>query len=397
MNKHRLILKLLFLLIFFVAVANSFFAEAFTSIVFLNFSVAQLTNGFFLIIFLFYNFFNSDREFWNYLVPLLLLSLFSLISTIWSPYPFVASVFSLKLLFIVNVFVLTANLITRDILKENQVLFLAKGVVLITIVGQTFGLLLGVNVYNNEFSSAGLSDNSSVVSAQLLFALPVIFMGNFKRKTDFFYVFLILFSIIFTLRRSALISVLLVLMVILIANLFSLSNTQRQKLNWVLLSTAIVFSFFWILNHFEVGNALISRLIDLNPARGGSASGRYDFQYLGVRYILTQDFFPMLLGEGFGFSIAVNVKNGFTPIGMHSDLIDIFIGLGFVGIIFYLWFIYRIWMVITKFHLGSANSNALLSFFIAIVSISIFTGGFFEMNTMLGYMTFALVYAKVHA
>lgn len=394
MNKHKFALRILFFLAFFVASANSFFSDAFISPVISEISFSQILNGIFLLVFLTYNFFYSNSHYWKFLTPLFLLALFSMLSAIWSPYPFVAVVFSFKLLFIINVFILANNLTWHNLLTEANLGALAKSIIIISVVGQIAGYMLGINAYNSKYSIAGLSDNVSIISAQVLFCLPVIFVGNFKKKTDFIYIFLVLFSILFTLRRSALISLLLVLSLVFLLNLFSSSVNRLKKIRWLTFAILICALIAYIISSTPIGNAFLTRLADLDISGGGTASGRYEFQRLGFIHSTQRDIFSMVFGEGFGSSISVNLDNGFKAIGMHSDFLDILIGLGFVGIFFYIWFLKKIWDQIRSIPSGHPYFNALVTFLGAIVSLGFFSGGFFEMNTMLGYMCFALIYAK---
>lgn len=394
MNRHILLFYILSFLIYFIAFANSFFSDIFVKPLESGLSPSQLISGFFLIVFIIYNFFNSAVKYWNYLASLILLALYGLISALWSSYPIVAAVFSFKLLFIVNVFILAASLTQKNILNEVRLINLAKVFILITIVGQVVGRLTGVNTYDSEFSSAGLADNVSVIAGQLLFALPALFVDSFRKKTDFIYIFLILFSNVFTLRRSTLISLLLVLTVVFIVNLFSSSSSNRKRLIWILVSILFVVSFIYMLITTQIGHALIIRLNDLDISRGGTASGRYDFQRLGFMYSIRRDLIALFFGDGFGYSITVNVNNGFKPIGMHSDFLDIFIGLGIMGMVLYLSFLKKIWYQIKINPIGGPYFNSSLSFFVAIVSLGLFSGGFFEMKAMLGYITMGLIYSR---
>jgi O-antigen ligase len=391
MNIHKFVLKLLFLLIYVVAFANSFFSNAFIDPSKLGLSPAQVLNGILLIIFFIYNISNSSTSDWKFLSPLLILSFFSLISSIWSPFPFIATVFSLKLFFIINVFVLTFTLSKKNILNERKLLMIARRVILITIIGQAIGLFLGINMYDIEYSSAGLFDNGSIISAQMLFALPSMFLSQFKKRIDLIYIFLIFISILFTLRRSALIAFLLILFIVLLLHISSSSNSLRYKLRLLVIGLIITILFVFVLTSTQIGNSFLSRLTELNPNHG-SASGRYNFQYSGLQYSLHRDLFPMLFGEGYGSSLEVNVNNGFNPIGMHNDFLDIFIGLGIVGLLFFLHFLQKIWRYARTFPVDHPYFNTLISFSIAILSISFFTGGFYEMNTILGYMSLAFTY-----
>lgn len=394
MSKHKLISFLLFFTVYFVAIANSFISDIFSESRVTHFSISQLINAFFLTVLCFYNFFNADSIFWKFLSPLLLLAIYGLISALWSPFSFIAIVFSLKLFFIVNVFILSANLTIRNLLTEEKLLFLAKGVIMITVAGQVVGHLLGVTTYNSEFSTAGLSDNSSTISGQLLFALPAIFIGNFKKRTDLIFILLIIFSNIFTLRRSTYLSLLLVLAIVFIVNFVSSSGSTKKKLRWLVISLVITILVVLFMTSTPVGQVFLTRLAELNPNQGGTASGRYNFQYSGFIYSLQRDLISMLFGGGFGYSIVVNVNNGFIPIGMHSDFLDIFIGLGIIGLGMFFWFLKRLWDLIRKNTMGGPYFNASISFFLAITTLGFFSGGFFEMKTMLGYMSLGLIYAR---
>lgn len=143
-----------------------------------------------------------------------------------------------------------------------------------------------------------------------------------------------------------------------------------------------------------IGQVFLTRLAELNPNQGGTASGRYNFQYSGFIYSLQRDLISMLFGGGFGYSIVVNVNNGFIPIGMHSDFLDIFIGLGIIGFGMFFWFLKRLWDLTRKNTVGGPYFNASISFFLAITTLGFFSGGFFEMKTMLGYMSLGLIYAR---
>jgi len=181
MTQHKLILQLSFILICFLAVANSFLAETIVKRFGAELSISQSVIGVFLILFLIYNYSYSDKEYWKFMSPLFLLTIYALVSSIWSPFPIVAIVFSFKLLFIINIFILASNMADRNLLRAIDLVVLAKLVIIITVLGQIIGHIIGINVYNSKYSTAGLSDNASIVSAQLLFCIPALFLGNFKR------------------------------------------------------------------------------------------------------------------------------------------------------------------------------------------------------------------------
>lgn len=388
------ILKILFVFVLVIAIANSLFAELFNSTIAINLSLYQIVLGSFLILFFFYNHTYSHTATWNFISPLLYISFFSLLSAIWSPYPILAIIFSIKLLFIINIFVLSATLTQKCILNEHHLIKLTMAVILITITGQIIGLSIGSNMYNNQFSSAGLYDNGSVISAQILFTLPILLLSGFNKKTHNIFYFLIFLSIILTFRRSAIISYLIIFSVIFLFTFFSSKPTLKTKCNWLILVLLSLTVFLYLLNYTAMGAQLFLRLNDLNPALGGTASGRYAFQSMGFHYLFNRDFLATIMGEGYGYSIIVNMQNGFIPIGMHNDFLDISIGLGFVGLVLLLLFFYKIFKFSFRMKRNSPQFNCAISFSLALFTMAVFTGGFFDMNTTLGYIAFGFIYGK---
>jgi hypothetical protein len=394
LSRRKLNLYLLLFIVLFTAISNTFFSDFFTSPISGAVSLSQLVAGVFLLIFLNYNLKIAPKLFWKFNIPLLSISMFSLISAIWSPYPFLAIVFSFKLFFLINIFILSATLSYQKIFSENSLIKLTKKVILITIIGQIFGLYLGVNMYHIEYSSAGLSDNGSVIAAQMLFAVTALLLSGLNKKNNYLYFILILVSIFLTLRRSALFAYVLVFLVIFIVNFFSTQSKIKTKLKWFffLLTSSIITSL--IITNSEIGNALLIRLNELDPEKGGTASGRYEFQKLGWLYSINRDIIPFIFGDGFGASILVNLKNGFIPIGMHSDVLDVLIGLGFIGVTFMGIYFFKLYKMAKTLTINHNHYNSVIGFIVALVSIAVFTGGFFEPNTMLGYISIGFIYGN---
>lgn len=394
LSRSKIILFFLFFIVLFTAVSNSFFSDFFTSSFSGSVSLSQIITGIFLLIFLIFNLNFASKIFWRINIPLLLISIFSLVSAFWSPYPFLAIVFSFKLIFLINVFILSATLSYKKIFSENSLITLTKIVILITISGQILGLYLGVNMYRMEYSSAGLSDNGSVIAAQMLFAVTVLLLSGLNKKINYLYFIIILVSIFFTLRRSALFAYVLVFFVIFIVNFFSTQTKFKSKLRWIVfLLTSSIFIYI-IITNTEIGNALLIRLYELDPNKGGTASGRYDFQYSGLLYALNRDLIPFLFGDGFGASVLVNINNGFIPIGMHSDVLDLFIGLGLIGTMFMVIYFFKLFNVARFLTIKHSHYNSVIGFLVALGSIAVFTGGFFETNTILGYISIGFIYGN---
>ena len=298
-------------------------------------------------------------------------------------------------MFIVNLFVLSYTLTADNLLTKSHLLNLAKTVVILMLSGQLIGLILGVDVkaYGGEGASAGLSDNISIIAAQALFVTPVLLLSEKRNKSINLFFLLVFASILLTLRRSSLLSFLLIFVAIFIFNFLSSKINIKQKIKLSGLAILSSFSVLFALLSTKAGKLFLSRLEELDPNQGGTASGRYDFQSMGFDHAISRDILPFLFGEGYGSSIAVNVQHGFIPIGMHSDLLDILIGLGVLGFMLFLLFFLKCIKLASKLSGRHGNFNAVIGFIFSLGGIAIFTGGFFGMETILAYMTLGYVYA----
>src|SRR5690554_2972205 len=324
--------RALLFLVIFIAVATSFFPDEFYNPIIGGFSISHFFLGVFLIIFINYNIRNFTSSDWKIINPLLFLGFWALLSAVWSPFPLVAVIFGVKLLFIANVFITVSILLKKQKLELKDITKMAQTVILVTISGQILGLILGVsvNVYGAGNASAGLADNVSTIAAQLLFTTPLILLLKNKGYQKVF-LFLIFISILLTLRRSSLIAFFLIIIIMFLYSILSKKTNIKVKINSVLSLMGIGIVVGLVFISTDIGVSFLNRVNELDPLQEGTASGRYDFQSLGIDHILSRDFIPTVFGEGFGYSVIVNIKNGFIPIGMHSDFLDILIGLGFIG------------------------------------------------------------------
>ncbi|MBF8148509.1 hypothetical protein ITJ86_01285 [Winogradskyella sp. F6397] len=384
--------KGLLFLVIFISAATSFFPEQFYTSIIGGLSLSHLFIGGFLLFFFNYNIRNFASSDWKIINSLLFLCLFGLLSAIWSPYPLIAAIFGIKLFFISNVFITVIILLKKQKLELKDIIKMAKIVIVLTIVGQIVGLILGVNVYGEENTSAGLSDNVSAIAGQLLFVTPLILLSK-NNKFQKLFLFLIFIAILLTLRRSSLISFFLIIIIIFLYNFFSKKTNIKAKFKslFSIVGAGILISVIFISTN--IGSSFLNRVDELDPSQEGTASGRYNFQGGGIDYVLDRDFIPNIMGEGMGYSLIVNIENGFIPIGMHSDFLDIIIGLGFLGLIGFLLFYYRVFKISKRYTPGTPNFNSGIALLVALGSISLFSGGFFNINTIPGYIALAYIYA----
>ena len=384
--------RALLFLVVFISVATSFFEEKFYEPIFGGLSISHIFIGFFLLLFFNYNLKKLVPSSLVIIGPLVFLFFWGLLSALWSPFSLLAVVFSIKLFFISNIFVTVVILLKKHKLELKDLIKMAQIIVIVSIIGQIAGLFLGVTVYGEENTSAGLSDNVSAISGQLLFTVPLLLLSkdNIVQKI---FLFLIFISILLTLRRSSLISFLLVFAFIFLYKFLSSNTSIKVKIKSLISIIGSVLIIGLVFSSTNLGVSFLNRLTELDPTQEGTASGRYNFQGAGLEYVLNRGFIPSIFGEGYGYSVIVNVKNGFIPIGMHSDFLDILIGLGFLGLIAFLVFYYQIFKIAKKYVPGTPNFNAGIALLVALGSISLFTGGFYNINTISGYIALAYIFA----
>lgn len=384
--------RALLFLVVFISLATSFFPENFYEPILGEYSISHFFMGFFLLLFFNFNRKNFALNDLRLIRPFTFLFIWGIFSALWSPFPSVAAIFGIKLFFITNIFITTVTLLKKHKLDLRDLIKVAQIIVIVTIIGQIIGLYLGVNAYGVENTSAGLSDNVSAIAGQLLFTTPLILLSknNLIQKV---FLLLIFISILLTLRRSSAISFFLIFIFIFMYKFFSQKTSIKGKFVGLISILFFALTIGLVLTTTNLGNTFLNRVSELDPSQGGTASGRYDFQSAGLEYILNRDIIPSLFGEGFGYSVIVNIKNGFIPIGMHSDFLDIIIGLGIFGLIAFLMFYYRVYGLVRKSLAGTPNFNSGIAFLVALGSISLFTGGFFNINTIPGYIALAYIFA----
>jgi uncharacterized membrane protein len=79
---------------------------------------------------------------------------------------------------------------------------------------------------------------------------------------------------------------------------------------------------------------------------------------------------------------------------MHSDVLDVLIGLGFIGVTFMGIYFFKLYKMAKTLTINHNHYNSVIGFIVALVSIAVFTGGFFEPNTMLGYISIGFIYGN---
>ncbi len=284
----------------------------------------------------------------------------------------------------------------RD-LESNfkKLLFQARKRIFLAILASAFlaasyGILqfLGLDIYDwqeaalytgRAFSSLG---QPNFFASWLLLVLPISFLffyqaKNFLLKSTYFLVFLtILFGLITTGSRGALVALFLALFIFLVYLFFNSKTrlTLRKKILLITLSSVAILIFALALEFISPGR--ITSLVDRS---GGSVSARFDFYQASVAAIKVKPLFGYgqeNLYEAFlpyyQTSWGVHGDVGQVPDKAHNLFLDILMSHGFFGLIFY---------------------SLLFSFFFFLVFRLLKSKDFHQQGLALGFGVFAYLFS----
>ncbi len=138
-----------------------------------NVSFAQFTRGFFLFVFLFILIVHYNKRITapkiqclKFILPLLLLSSYALIMTPFSLYPEDGLVWSLRVLYIAVIFIISCSLRIGNILQYKSLKSVAIFIVCSYVISQMimiFGGKPGIEIYRTDFGSFGFVSNPSIL------------------------------------------------------------------------------------------------------------------------------------------------------------------------------------------------------------------------------------------
>ncbi len=216
-------------------------------------------------------------------------------------------------------------------------------------------------------------------------------MANNCYAADILFIVLVLWSIILTMRRSGILSAILVIMSISMLRLIRKKTRKATKVVSLVIPLAIlIFANFFI--NTQIGYEIAKRFEDLNFDTG-TASGRYIFQRITVEHILRRGYIENIFGEGAGYIKDVIATEYGLNIGAHSDWLDIAASYGIIGLgLFSLFFVnlVRLFLICVR---KREKVDTVLAIFLIIFFMSISSGGVLEVYFAMPYSLLGLVVA----
>jgi O-antigen ligase len=214
-------------------------------------------------------------------------------------------------------------------------------------------------------------------------------------------IMLAIVSLLLTMRRSTFLATIIIVSIICIIRVVRSKITFFGKIISAALPALILILLITIIPNTGFGNVFFERLLDLDPRAGGTGSGRFTFQYNGIKYLLTRGGIESIFGEGIGSAREVNTAYLGSSIGMHSDWLDIGLSFGYVGILLLLVYFKNIINLGYKAYKNkfygygdTACAIFLSAFFLSLSSGGIFESHFSTSYAILGFISGSLAMNK---
>ncbi len=320
--------------------------------------------------------------------PLMFLALYAVLTCLLGPYPYENVVFAVKSTFAALVFASAFHLAQTKSCSENWLVVIAWVVLLLMAISQVIGLVTGniVAIYRSDYATAGIIDQPAITAALIVSTLPVFLRFFPKRRAALAGMMVLLISLFFTMRRTALIAAAGGILCILARNI----NPFRSRIPWrqALLVALVLCVLIVIGLRSQAGQDLLDRMSDMDPSKG-SGSGRYIFWRISLNHILDRSISDQILGEGMGSIRDVMYRHFGHSIGSHTPWLDLTYAFGVFGLIAIGWW----FLELIRFanYLRTVKDPTFQGVFSAIIIlflISLGQGGFSDPS-------FALTYAAL--
>jgi hypothetical protein len=293
----------------------------------------------------------------------------------------------LRIIFLYLIFFLTYQFI-YDNKNSRFVFYFAIYFLAITAVFISIDLLNGVKYYTEHEINFGIGGNVKKFSVILLSIFPIFIYFNTKK-----YIVINFILQLITVRRSALISMLIIY---IINYLFNFKFKINKILSLSIGLLIFIISCFFILNYTSLGELIIVRINDLNVISGeGTGSGRSVFWGLALSLFNSFEDVIKLFGNP---TVLTNYLERFfgMKIGAHSDILDYLINYGIIGLILYL----MIFISFFKFFINNITDNPVeskigLSLLIGQLFFSSVTGGFYDSFNSITFVFLGYLIGKI--
>jgi O-antigen ligase len=265
-------------------------------------------------------------------------------------------------------------------------------IVFITLGCQAASMVLGISktIYGGEFNTAGFTDGASAVSQLLYCTLPVFLLAGRWRSKDILGLAMGLVAISLTMRRTALLATVAILLFGTCSRIASRRGTDGMRLLTIAFPCAVSIVFLCLLWYTPWGERLSQRFEDR------TGSGRTDMFAAIIDHCSQRDIPATILGEGYGMSTKVlEVKIG-ANVYCHNDYLEIFFSIGLVGVLCLLDFIRRLaclaWTAVRQ---GSRYCDALFGCLGGVFVGAFFQGEHFQVCAAPAFAVFAMIAAAV--
>ncbi len=365
----------------------------------LEVSFFQLTKGIFLLPLLIITLknvsaFRTVRLLW----PLLMLFFYSFTMFLILPIPdsWADLVWSLRVLYIIMIFLAAYLLTINNIIQLDTLWKLAAFVVMAFLATQVIAIYAGyggINAYGTDYGSLGFVSYAKTVPWAICMSIPCFFMSRHWRSKDVLMILISLVAVLLTLRRTVLLAFLLGFIIIGMIRFFRARMFSLYQIATLAVLSIIVVALSYVFSETELGYAFIQRINDLDPSQG-TASGRYIFQKVALNYLLERGYIATLFGEGAGYPIIVLGERLQWFIQAHSDWLNIAIAYGVVGITFFIFlFVGILRMIISAKNKSSEILDMLIILIVIMFVCSIASGGLLESSFALPYAALGMAAA----
>ncbi len=293
--------------------------------------------------------------------------------------PYKDFVFGLKVLFITVVYINSKVLFSSNIIGDKFVKSAYYMIALTVFISLIVGYYMDVPSYEGiDFALAGITGQPAGPSANIASIFPIIFIGNLQNISNWKIINL-LFCIILSLammRRTGIIAISLSSLFVIILSLSKVKDVLKKLILLFLIIVIVIVGWYFI-KKYSFDQAIEMRFEEADIRKGGTGSGRSFFWMESIDYIMNVDsFVDILFGEGYGSSSQIMFKRLGIYVGTHSEIFDLLLNFGIVGLVFFFFYI----IIFLKFMFESHFNHLYVIVFIITISFVVFTGGFFDPN-----------------
>lgn len=300
---------------------------------------------------------------------ILLLGLYSVILTMTTRLPKENILGTIRLIYPALLGIATYIAVSKDIFGLKTFQCLAWYWLLVYFLSQLFALYSGNTIYNSMYAVGGLGSTGSAADA-LIFLIPYFFLSIRLSKLDFIAVSIAIISTSLTMRRTAILGVLLSFMFGFTARAMKKGSGKTAKLQLVLCFAVVMFGFIQALHSTGWGEEFSLRLLD------NTGSGRTYIWVQGIEHLKVRGLLLNLLGEGEGsYTLIMLERIGFI-VGAHNGWLNLVIAYGAVGIFFYLAFFTQLWRLLKESLKLPGSSFAVLAALMVGILVAETTQGF---------------------